>query len=142
LDYETPVWLDAPLSASSEASRWLKFYTGAGITDEKDKAAFALISDPKQMPALDEFALGTLEYPDRSTTVIIQIEDFDSGAPLVLKGPGIPSSRMLAASPLPPMLASQLVSNHRLFPCGADLILAAPQSIAALPRSVQAGQET
>jgi alpha-D-ribose 1-methylphosphonate 5-triphosphate synthase subunit PhnH len=141
MDYETAVWLDPPLASSADAVAWLKFHTGARITAEKAKAAFALIADPAQMPALDEFAPGTLDYPDRSTTLIVQIERFDDGEPLVLKGPGIPSTRKFTAAPLPRTIAEQLAANHRLFPRGVDLIFAAANSIAALPRSVQVLKE-
>jgi alpha-D-ribose 1-methylphosphonate 5-triphosphate synthase subunit PhnH len=141
LDYETGVWLDPSLANAPDVAGWLKFHTGARITAEKAKAAFALIADPAQMPALDEFALGTLDYPDHSTTLIVQIERFDAGEPLFLKGPGIPSTRKLSASPLPHTIAEQLAANHRLFPRGVDLILAAATGVAALPRSVQVLKE-
>ena len=32
-DYETPVWLDAALAEAEDVARWLRFHTGAPITD-------------------------------------------------------------------------------------------------------------
>ena len=50
------------------------------------------------------FALGTPEYPDRSTTLVLQVERFGTGQPLALSGPGIADSasfsRDAAAAPI------------------------------------------
>ena len=37
----------------------------------------------------DRFALGTSEYPDRSTTLVLQVDRFGGGEGLSLAGPGI-----------------------------------------------------
>ena len=64
-DHDTPVWLDAPMSDGSDVVKWLKFHTGAPVVQDSAIAAFALIADGARLPALERFALGTSEYPDR-----------------------------------------------------------------------------
>src|SRR5262249_48608259 len=89
LDYETPVWLDASLMTAQEVAQWIKFHPGARVTPEADQAAFAIAGSPARMPPLNAFALGTLEYPDRSTTLVLQVDSLKGGNSLVLSGPGI-----------------------------------------------------
>jgi alpha-D-ribose 1-methylphosphonate 5-triphosphate synthase subunit PhnH len=137
LDYETPLWLDPPLAAASEAREWLRFHTGAPLTADGAKAAFAFIADPARCPAFAEFSAGSLEYPDRSTTLVLQVDGFDRGEPLVLAGPGIAGTRRFRTAPLPPDFSARLIANHALFPRGVDLILASPHAVAALPRSLR-----
>ena len=138
LDYETPFWLDPTLAAAPQVREWLRFHTGAPLTVEAAKAAFAFIADPARCPAFAEFSLGSLEYPDRSTTLVLQVDGFDRGAPLTLAGPGIKGTQQLRAAPLPRDFRARLIANRALFPRGIDLILASSDAIAALPRSLRA----
>jgi alpha-D-ribose 1-methylphosphonate 5-triphosphate synthase subunit PhnH len=55
---------------------------------------------------------------------------------MVLRGPGIAGTRRLAASPLPADFLDQLADNRARFPRGVDVLLAAPDAIAGLPRSL------
>jgi alpha-D-ribose 1-methylphosphonate 5-triphosphate synthase subunit PhnH len=135
LDYETPVWLDALLHVRPEAAQWIKFHTGARFTARADEAAFAFVSAPLAAPPINGFALGTLEYPDRSATLVMQVERLEGGKPLLLRGPGIESSRVIAPTPLPDGFGRQLAENHAIFPRGVDIIFASPEGVAALPRS-------
>lgn len=136
IDYETPVWLDAPLAAAAEVATWIRFETGAAVTRDPRQAAFALIADPLALPAFDTFALGTHDYPDRATTLLIQVDSFASSETFTLTGPGLKAPRRFSAAPLPPDFAARMVANRALFPRGLDLVLVGEQGIAALPRSV------
>jgi alpha-D-ribose 1-methylphosphonate 5-triphosphate synthase subunit PhnH len=135
-DHDTTIWLDEPLSASSHVARWLRFHTSAPITAERRYATYALIGDPLALPDLETFALGSEEYPDRSTTLVLQLDSLVAGPALHLAGPGIRESAILRVTGLPGDLAERLERNRKLFPRGVDLILAAGDSIAALPRTV------
>jgi len=134
-DYETPLWLDAAFAAEKKVADWIRFHCGAPIVRDAGEATFALIADAATMPPLAQFAQGTAEYPDRSTTLLVQIESF-AGTPFTLRGPGIKASRDFAASPLPADFAARMKTNRTLFPRGVDLVLVAGNDIAALPRSV------
>ncbi len=134
-DYETPLWLDPAFAAAHKVADWIRFHTGAPVVRDPGEAAFALIADARSMPPLAQFAQGTPEYPDRSTTLIVQIDGF-AGTALTLRGPGIKTTREFAAAPLPVGFASRMKENRALFPRGVDLVLIAGHDIAALPRSV------
>jgi alpha-D-ribose 1-methylphosphonate 5-triphosphate synthase subunit PhnH len=118
-------------------NEWLRFHCGCPIAANSRDAAFAFVSDPAELPAFDTFALGSNEYPDRSTTIVLQVESFATGPSLSLAGPGIREQISFCASPLPPNIAERLTVNRLLFPRGVDLLLATPAAVAALPRSVR-----
>ncbi|MEG9528645.1 MAG: phosphonate C-P lyase system protein PhnH [Hyphomicrobiales bacterium] len=134
-DADTPVWLDAALADAPEVAAYLRFHTGAPLTDDPARAAFALVREPARCPALGRFAPGTPAYPDTSTTLILALDAITSGAGLRLTGPGIAGSARMALTPLPAGFVGQLAENRADFPLGVDLILTAPGQIAGLPRS-------
>jgi alpha-D-ribose 1-methylphosphonate 5-triphosphate synthase subunit PhnH len=136
-DYETLVWLDPPLAAAPDVARWLRFHAGARITTRPDEAIFALIADPLRVPAFDTFALGTMEYPDRSTTLVMQVERLAGETPFTLSGPGIAGAHLFGATPLPDDMHARLAANRALFPRGVDLLFVTGQALAALPRSTR-----
>ncbi|HEY6255647.1 MAG TPA: phosphonate C-P lyase system protein PhnH [Xanthobacteraceae bacterium] len=136
LDYETPFWLDSKLAAG-EVAPWLKFHTGAPLTENPAQAAFAFISDPAALPAFETFSLGSIEYPDRSTTLVVQVASLEHGDALSLSGPGIAGSQSFSAAPLPDDFRARLIANRALFPRGIDLILVSADAVAALPRSLR-----
>lgn len=135
-DFETPVWLDPPF-ATQDVKQWLQFNTGAPLARDRTDAAFAVVSGDAPRLALDRFAAGSAEYPDRSATVIVQIDSLDDGDTYELRGPGIKETRTIAARALPVDFEAACAANHALFPCGADLLLVAGHTIVALPRSIQ-----
>jgi len=136
-DHDTPLWLDPRMSESSDILKWLKFHTGAPVIQDSSIAVFALISDDVLLPPLERFALGTNEYPDRSTTVIIQVVSLDSGPTFELRGPGIDGVTTLQASFKPFDLFEQLRFNETLFPRGIDVVLVADDAVVAIPRTTR-----
>ncbi|TGS19375.1 phosphonate C-P lyase system protein PhnH [Mesorhizobium sp. M2E.F.Ca.ET.209.01.1.1] len=136
-DNDTPLWLDPPLQAEASVKAWLGFHTGAPLANTPADAHFALIANPKEMAALDGFAQGTQEYPDRSTTLILLVDDLASGPSLLLEGPGIEKTSMIAPPGMPRHFVEQWKQNNQRFPRGVDIILAAPGSLACLPRTTR-----
>jgi alpha-D-ribose 1-methylphosphonate 5-triphosphate synthase subunit PhnH len=100
-------------------------------------ASFALVADPAGLPDLNAFALGTAEYPDRSTTLILQVASLSSGPTFRLRGPGIDGTTSLCASIAPVDLFERLAINERLFPRGIDVVLVDDRSLAAIPRTTR-----
>src|SRR6267378_2097180 len=117
-DHDTPVCLDARMSETAHVAKWLKFHTSAPVIADSSISSFALIGDPKDLPALDRFAFGSNEYPDRSTTLILQVDSLTEGPPLELRGPGIDGAAVLQAGIQPSDLFERLEINRTLFPRG------------------------
>lgn len=141
-DHDTPIWLDGDLGGNDDVVDWLRFHCGCPIMEDCGRAAFAFARAAAPLPPLDAFNLGTAEYPDRSTTLVLQVEVLHVGGGLIVTGPGIRECNVLTASPLPNDMAARLAHNHALFPRGLDLLLASADAVAGLPRSVRVVQET
>jgi alpha-D-ribose 1-methylphosphonate 5-triphosphate synthase subunit PhnH len=97
LDLDTPLWVDEAAGAP-QVVEFLRFEIGCHLANEPGRAAFALIAEPEKMPRLARFAQGTAEYPDRSVTLIIQVDELGGQAGKTLKGPGIKETARLHAS--------------------------------------------
>ena len=136
-DHDTPLWLDPLMSETSEVTKWLKFHTGAPVIADSSICSFALIGDARALPGLDRFAFGSSEYPDRSTTLILQVESVTQGSMLELRGPGIDGVAMLQATIQPTDLFERLAINAALFPRGIDVVLVHDDAIVAIPRTTR-----
>ena len=136
-DHDTPVWLDGRMSATADVAKWLKFHTSAPVVADSSIASFALIGDPQNLPVLDRFAFGSNEYPDRSTTLILQVESLTEGPAYELRGPGIDGTAILQASIQPHDLFERLAINGALFPRGIDVVLVHDDEIVAIPRTTR-----
>jgi alpha-D-ribose 1-methylphosphonate 5-triphosphate synthase subunit PhnH len=137
LDFETPLWLDR-VAASREVIDYLRFHCGVPVVPTPDAAAFALIADPEAMLPLEAFASGSDEYPDRSTTLILQVRVLKAGVGRGIRGPGIDGEGRLLVEGLPEHFWSMWLKNHASFPRGVDVIFTAGARVAALPRTVSA----
>ncbi|MEM7744956.1 MAG: phosphonate C-P lyase system protein PhnH [Pseudomonadota bacterium] len=125
-DHATPVWL-APSVSTDAVQSWLIFHTGAVLVARSD-AAFAFGTWDEMLP-LDDFAIGTPDYPDRSATLVIEVPEL--GDQHSLTGPGIQTETRLT---VPCVQAFQ--ANRALYPEGWDAVLTCGDQVAALPRTV------
>jgi len=135
LDHSTPLFLDAALAREPILS-YFRFHTGAPIASLPAAAGFALIGDPTGLD-LTVFAQGEAERPERSATVIVQVEGFEGADAVRLTGPGIKKSTALKVAGIDAALWRQWRENAALYPCGVDLVFAAPEAVVALPRAVR-----
>lgn len=133
-DNDTSVWLSAGL-AKSAVAEWITFHTGAPVTREKSEARFAFFEAGSPVASFGLFALGSQEYPDRSTTAVIEVSRLEGGAPLTLRGPGIRESATIAPVGLPDIFLRQWADNRALFPRGIDVVLTSGPQILCLPRT-------
>jgi alpha-D-ribose 1-methylphosphonate 5-triphosphate synthase subunit PhnH len=138
-DFETPVWCDRPLADNPDVADFLRFHTGARLVLSPAEAAFAVVADSARLPALTDFAQGTRDYPDRSSTILVQVQSLEPRG-WRLEGPGIRHFARLCAAPLPAAFLAELWANRSRFPCGVDIFLATQGAIAALPRSIRLGE--
>jgi len=128
-DPETPVWL-APSLRGVEIMDWLRFHTGAPISETRSDAMFA-VGTWSELSPITDFAIGTPEYPDRSATLIVEMDTLGNQGK-TLRGPGIKDTAELA---LPDAEAFQ--NNATLFPLGLDFFFTSGSEIAALPRTTK-----
>lgn len=135
-DYETPVWLPEALR-NGPAGAWLRFHCAAALVDSPAEAVFAVIDGTVDEPKLSAFNLGTDQFPDRSTTVIVQVTGLQGGPTITLAGPGIFGSRNIAPQDLRPGFTDELRENGALYPLGVDVLLAHGEGLIGLPRSTQ-----
>ncbi|MEM8980646.1 MAG: phosphonate C-P lyase system protein PhnH [Pseudomonadota bacterium] len=109
--------------------KWLSFHTGAPLVGATE-AMFAVGTWDALAP-ISAFPIGTPEYPDRSTTLIVEMPQFSKDG-AKLKGPGIQDEAQFG---LPDIAAFQ--ANKRQFPQGLDFYFTCKDQIAALPRSTE-----
>ncbi len=136
-DHDTPIWLDPLLSETTEIAKWLKFHTSAPVIEDSSICSFAVIGDPAALPSLDRFSFGSNEQPDRSTTLILQIESLAQGQTLELSGPGIDGTAVIQGAIQPSDLFERLAINAALFPRGIDVVLVHDDTIVAIPRTTR-----
>ncbi|MFP4275364.1 MAG: phosphonate C-P lyase system protein PhnH, partial [Paracoccaceae bacterium] len=110
---------------------WVRFHCGAPLVTAQ-QARFALGGWDELAP-LSRFASGTMEYPDRSATLIVEMPALEPRG-ITLRGPGIRDS---AALSLPE--AEAFRDNAARFPLGLDFFFTCGDRLAALPRSTRIG---
>lgn len=135
-DFETPVWLD-PALRDGAAEGWLRFHCGCPLTANPTAAAFAIVTDVATIPALAAFNQGDAKYPDRSTTLVIQLPALEGGPTVTLTGPGVNGEAAMALPGLSDELWDQIQANGAQFQFGVDLIFVAGDRLTALPRSTR-----
>ena len=135
-DMETAVWIEDGLCPPG-LSDYLRFHTGAAAAKRREDAVFALIDGGSGDSAFDEFNLGTDEYPDRSATVIVQVEGFGDGEAKIIDGPGIKEPREISVRGLAAGFWPQWTANQESYPRGVDLFLVSGRDVLGLPRSVR-----
>ncbi len=127
-DADTSVYLAGAMDCKAVRT-WLAFHTGASVVGPA-VADFA-VGAWDDLGALSQYPVGTSEYPDRSTTLVIELAEMNAtGA--TLAGPGIQTTAQFS---LPDVKSFQ--ANNQLFPLGLDFIFTSGDDVAALPRSTQ-----
>lgn len=135
-DRDTPIWL-SPDIAPTGVSEYLRFHCGSPITTEPNEAAFAMARADSHLPSLTLFNPGTDQYPDRSTTVILEATTLAEGSGVTLSGPGIKSPRTFDAGSVPTRLWADRAALQSHFPRGIDMIFTCGDRLAALPRTTR-----
>ena len=136
-DHDTPIWLDDRLRSDAAVLTFVGFHSGAPIVREPGRAVFAFATGAEHLPNLDQFNLGTQEYPDRSTTIVLAVPALIGGQTLITRGPGIKDHGHISPLGLPGDFVAQWGANRDLFPRGIDLLLVAPGQVMGLPRSTR-----
>jgi alpha-D-ribose 1-methylphosphonate 5-triphosphate synthase subunit PhnH len=136
LDADTPVYLDAA-ARNPSAEAFIRFHAGAPIVDVPGDAQFAILLDPEHAD-LGAFRIGEDQYPDRSATLLCAAENFDSGAPMRLTGPGVRTTQDIALKGVGAAFWKAWARNQALYPLGYDVVFAVDSGVVGLPRSIAA----
>jgi alpha-D-ribose 1-methylphosphonate 5-triphosphate synthase subunit PhnH len=139
-DHDTRIWLPEVLAGDAKVREFIGFHTGTAIVSDPGRATFAFAAHADQLPALDQFNLGTQEYPDRSTTIVLAVTALSGGEELMITGPGIKDHEHISPVGLPADFVTQWAKNRELFPRGIDLLLVAGGQVIGLPRSTRIAQ--
>lgn len=131
-DFETPVWLGKSVNG---IEGFVRFHCGSPFVPQGD-SLFA-VARPQDLPALGAFQLGHPEYPDRSTTLILQVSEIHKSGPLVLRGPGIEKQHRISVKGLAEGFWLERDALAPLFPLGIDLILTAGERMVCIPRTTR-----
>lgn len=129
-DGDTPIHVE---DATPELEDWLAFQTGAPLVSRQIASIGILKRFDRS--AMETLALGTLSYPDRSATVLVEVGSLETGERFRLEGPGVEGTRGIAIAGLGHDFIESRHRNHALFPCGLDLVLTCGSRLMALPRS-------
>lgn len=135
LDFDTPLWRDEAVANDAVAS-YFRFHCGCPMTDDPADAAFALIGDAAHID-LSMFARGSMEYPDRSTTLFVQVPSLEDGPARTISGPGIAQARTLRVAGLAENFDAQWRANTEGFPLGVDIVFCCGGRIVGLPRTTR-----
>lgn len=134
-DLNTPVWLDHAAAETSDIADFLRFHRGITVTATPRESDFALVCDSANLPAPERFALGSDEYPEASSTVLVQVPDFTSDEGPLWHGPGIRDPFRLWPSGLPARFLEERRAMSKLFPRGIDYLFTCGNRLVALPRT-------
>jgi alpha-D-ribose 1-methylphosphonate 5-triphosphate synthase subunit PhnH len=132
-DGDTPVWLAPHLAPAAD---FIRFHTGAPITPTLGLAQF-VVADHDHRPPLSTLSQGTPEYPDRAATLILAVPGLEEGIGWRLSGPGIPDRRRVLPLGIDAGFAAEWQANEARFPLGVDIVFAAHDRLAGLPRSTR-----
>ncbi|MBD2519404.1 phosphonate C-P lyase system protein PhnH [Nostoc sp. FACHB-973] len=147
LDLDVQVWLQPSFASSATPHSplptphsffrdWLLFHTGCRFTQQPGEADFALIRDLAALPELSDFSWGTAEQPEASTTLLVQVESWEKGQPVVLTGPGILHHKEIAPQ-VPRHFWDFWMKNHQAYPQGLDVFLFTENAVMGLPRTAK-----
>ena len=135
-DHESPIWLDQTLN-SDPVKEFIRFHCGAPIIEDPSQASFGFFASYPDFGSLPEFNIGTPDYPDCSTTLILQVDGFEAEINSILKGPGIKDTQEFGVKGLGNNFWEWQATNQNMFPLGLDVIFTSGHQVAALPRSVR-----
>ena len=133
-DDDTPVWWQQP---DAQAAQWLRFHTGAPVTESPAAAAFAVSLGTAGLPALDVFAPSTAHAPEHSTTLLLEVPSLETGPGVEWRGPGIQDVQMVRLAGLPDGFWTQWHANHAAFPQGLDIVFTCANAVLGLPRTTR-----
>jgi len=136
MDFDTPIFLSASVRTDAVIS-WLRFHCSAPITTVPREASFAILQQGDVWPSLDEFHPGDAKYPDRSTSLVMQLASLETGPSVTLQGPGIETTAQINPAGLPETFWNERAENVANFQLGVDCYFTANNQVIGLPRTTR-----
>ena len=97
-------------------------------------ANFALFTKPATMLALDYFRVGRYEYPEKATTMIVQIDDILPGTDNKDSHISVNQTAQLELKGIPNKFWNQWQQLSGLHPLGIDIFFTCDDVLIALPK--------
>ncbi|WP_144634226.1 phosphonate C-P lyase system protein PhnH [Bordetella genomosp. 13] len=132
-DGDAPLWL--PPGVSADVAHFLRFHTGSRVMGRPGMAVFVAVPAGLEMPALADLHPGEPAYPDRSATLVLEVQSLRDGERYTLSGPGIRDTQALRVRGLPSGFLAQWQANQQRFPLGVDVLLTSGNLLCGLPRT-------
>jgi len=136
LDPDVRLWLSDGF-ADGDAGTYLRFHTGCRLVTQPIEADYALIANPRELPALDSFACGSDAHPEDSATLVLQVDSIAERGGWTIRGPGIETSARLGLGGLDERFAAQWRANAARFPRGVDACFVSGGALCALSRTTR-----
>ena len=133
-DSDTAVWWQKNEGATAD---WLRFHTGSTLVATPAEAAFAVLLSAANMPLLAAFAAGSLEAPECSATLLVEVASLEAGPAVEWRGPGIRDMQTVRIAGLPEDFWTQWQANHASFPQGVDIVFTCADAVLGLPRTTR-----
>lgn len=133
LDRETPVWID--IEEQSSAVSWLQYCCKSSVVTEPCMANFAIVTKPVNMPDLEYFRIGTYDYPENATTILVQVEDILPNVEYKIAGIGFGQRLHLELKGLSAHFWHQWRHLSGRHPLGIDVFITCEDVLTALPKS-------
>jgi len=137
LDQDCKLWLSPGFDAT-DAATWLRFHTGCTLVADSKEADFVWVASPLEMPAFEQLAQGTAEYPEQSATCVVQVMGLatsEQASAWSISGPGVKGASHLQIGGLAPEFLTQRRASQAHSPCGIDFLFTHGVSLVGLPRS-------
>lgn len=133
--------LDTPVAILSDEdwSDAVGTATGAPVTGP-GRARFVVALRPPEAGEPGAFPIGSTASPESAALVSLAVPDLTGGPQRTLRGPGIPDSRTIAPSGVPPQVWAARAATD--FPAGFDLLLVDPDGrVLGIPRSTRTEED-
>ena len=131
--HTTPLFID-PRIGNPLLLRTLCLHTNVPIATTLEEAYFVLLSGNPFSYDLMALSCGSEVEPEKSTTVIVEVDGMHDGPCLKLPGPGIKTHRIISPR-LPGSVMNYLCNRPHAFPTGLDFLFTSGKKLFAIPRS-------
>ncbi|MEL6688532.1 MAG: phosphonate C-P lyase system protein PhnH, partial [Pseudomonadota bacterium] len=130
-----------PAFRTATVEGWFRFHCNCPLVEDGQQSGFAIADALSDALDFYGFYIGDAKYPDRSTTLILQVENLEAGEEISLQGPGIPGTRKVNISGLPDHFWTWRKDNHKEFQLGVDVMLTSGSKLLGLPRTTRRDEQ-